>query len=129
MGETLRQLIGGALDRAALRAATILGPPSPLETAKTAALVREIDRLRREVEFEANAEPWGSGTIVAPEGHGYINGGNRCQCGYPTPTLRTYATHTASLLRACACVTDEQAAQLAPGFSRPVCAVHTEVRP
>jgi hypothetical protein len=30
------------------------------------------------------------------------------------------------LPRACACVTDEQAAQLGPSLSRPVCAVHPE---
>jgi hypothetical protein len=90
-------------------------------------LVREIERLRREVEFEAKAEPWGPSTIVAPVGHGYINGGNCCECGLPTQTLRTYQRHVHSLLRACACVTDEQANQLAhAGFSRPVCAVHPE---
>ncbi len=31
--------------------------------------------------------------------------------------------------RVCACISDEHAAQLGPAFSRPVCAVHPEVRP
>lgn len=89
----------------------------------------EIGRLRREVEFEAKAEPWRADSIVAAEGHGYVNGGCRCECGFPTLTLRTYARHVASLLGACACVTDEQANQLAnAGFSRPKCAVHPEVQ-
>lgn len=97
------------------------------EGPRIVALVREVDWLRREVEFEAKAEPWGPGTIVAPNGHGYINGGNCCECGHPTPTLRTYERHAHSLLRACACITDEQATRLGPSFSRPVCAVHQEV--
>jgi hypothetical protein len=55
---------------------------------------REIDRLRREVEFEAHGVGW---------------------------TGIEYAIFAEPV---CACVTDEQAATLGPGFSRPVCAVH-----
>jgi hypothetical protein len=89
-------------------------------------LLREVHRLRREVEFEAKGEPWGRGTIVAPTGHGYVNGGNCCECGEPTPTVRTYQRHVHSLLRACACISDAQASRLGPRFSRPVCAVHEQ---
>lgn len=53
----------------------------------------EIDRLRREVEFEALGRPVALNGLSLP---------------------------------VCACVTDEQASQLGPGFSRPVCAVHPE---
>lgn len=47
----------------------------------------------------------------------------------PGPTLVIEDDGTAHLegpTTACACVTDEQAAQLGPRFSRPVCAVHEE---
>jgi hypothetical protein len=67
-------------------------------------LVREVDRLRREVEFEANAL----------ETHGEWFGVDEPE-------------------RVCACISDDQASTLAasgalssgrPAFTRPVCAVH-----
>lgn len=58
---------------------------------------REIERLRREVEFEANGETFN---------HDWTD---------------------LSLPSVCACVSDEQADQLInAGFTRPVCAVHPE---
>jgi hypothetical protein len=74
-------------------------PPGTFDGSRDAAprivaLVREIDRLRREVEFEAHGVGW---------------------------TEIEYAILGPPI---CACVTDEQAIRLGPGFSRPVCAVH-----
>jgi hypothetical protein len=57
----------------------------------------EVERLRREVEFEANPEEFYADIAFS-----------RDNLRHPL----------------CACITDEQAAALAPGFSRPVCTVH-----
>jgi hypothetical protein len=60
-------------------------------------LMIEVSRLRREVEFEANPEEF------------------YADIAFSRDNLRQPL---------CACITDEQAAALAPGFSRPVCTVH-----
>jgi hypothetical protein len=80
----------GALHRALGLAYTA----EPCESER-ARLRVEVERLRREVEFEANADH----TL-------------HMVFGFDNP------------VRPCACITDEQAATLAPGFSRPVCTVH-----
>jgi hypothetical protein len=58
-------------------------------------LSEENRRLRREVEFEAKALHTGGAWF-----------------GWEEPE------------RVCACVSDEQASRLGPGFARPVCSVH-----
>ena len=89
-------------------------------------LREEVDRLHREVEFEAKAEPWKSSSVVAPLGHGHVNGGCVCECGHPCRSLGDWIRHVEAMTP-CACITDEQASQLGPRFSRPACAVHPEV--
>lgn len=81
----------GALHRALGKAHTA----EPCESER-ARLRVEVDRLRREVEFEGKPEEF----YWSP----------------PSPT------------DLCCCATDEQAAQLGPRFSRPVCAVHRQPR-
>jgi len=84
-------------------------------------LLVEIDRLRREVEFEANAVDL-SGR--APDGHGYVNGACQCECGEPFTTLGEWQQHCKAFA-VCACSID--VAALDPErWSRPLCVVHPD---
>jgi len=87
--------------------------------------VVEIERLRREVEFEANAVT--SWTKEAPsENHDLMLPDVVCRCGAEVGTYIGWQEHVRSL-RPCACVSDGQAAEVAaagPLWSRPQCAVH-----
>lgn len=92
----------------------------------------EAEYRRREAEFEAHGERW-AGAIVGREGHQRQKFLPACECGAPCRTLGDWARHLLASRSEegsplCACVTDEQANQLAvAGFSRPVCAVHEAV--